>query len=147
MYKLVKYDYILVHLIWSDGKQVQGSQDYDIFCNVMNDGINIYPLFPMLSIAKRRMCSHVKYDWNHVKWLPKLEMGASVRKEHFFTDFCKSRDLTQKFTQNIWNARTEIIQKDIFGPKVTKKNLEELDQMDSNALVQAIMTLAQQIEK
>ena len=131
-------EYHLVHCIWSNGKQVQCSQDYDVIKKVMRNGINVYALFPILIIAKRRLFRQLQLGSVN-QWFPKLSQGMTFTIKAINTDFCKTATATKQFIDNVWMERRKILNQKILNSTVNEDQLQKWDLFDYDQLIGLIM--------
>ena len=143
MYRLQQY--WLVHCIWSNGKSVQCSQTYESFQKIMQNGFNVYALFPILVIAKRKMFRQYQ-ERNMLQWFPNLCHASKFTRNILDTEFCKTQKKTKEFIQNIWLERQAILKLECLNSSINEAQLSQWDLYSSNQLIEIIMNLASTCE-
>lgn len=103
-------------------------------------------MFPIQIIVKNRIFQSPHQKWIKNKLWTDLKVIQTVSKFHINTEFCKNEKAVDEFQKSIMAARRDILDLDLFMPKITWTKISDWDQISSESVKRFIIRMATTVD-
>ena len=103
-------------------------------------------MFPLPIIVKNKIYQSPSMRWCAMQCWMDLSVLKNLKKSNIETEFCKNEENIKKFISNIKAARNEILQMDLFLPRISNRQLSSWDLIKDYNMTHFIEKMAKSTE-